>query len=64
VLVFHGTADRLTTPNWSRRLYERASTSDKTLHLYDGLYHETFNEPEQATVLSDLAAWLRDRVEE
>ncbi|PQJ33778.1 lysophospholipase [Salinibacter sp. 10B] len=63
-LVFHGTADRLTTPNWSRRLYERASTSDKTLHLYDGLYHETFNEPEQATVLSDLTAWLRDRVEE
>jgi alpha-beta hydrolase superfamily lysophospholipase len=61
-LLFHGTADRLANPEWSQRLYERASTDDKTFHLYDGLYHETFNEPEQETVLSDLAVWLRARI--
>ena len=61
-LVVHGTADPLATPAWSRRLYERAAATDKTLRLYDGLYHETFNEPEQDTVLTDLKDWLRARL--
>ncbi len=62
-LVIHGTADRLTNPEWSRMLYERARAADKTLRLYDGLYHETFNEPEHDTVLADLADWLRIRTQ-
>jgi len=57
-LVLHGTGDQLATPTWSRRLYERAAVDDKTIHLYDGLYHETFNEPEQDQVLRDLRDWL------
>jgi alpha-beta hydrolase superfamily lysophospholipase len=60
--VFHGTADELTDPAWSQRLYEEASATDKTIRLYDGLYHETFNEPERADVLSDLRSWIGDRV--
>jgi alpha-beta hydrolase superfamily lysophospholipase len=63
-VVFHGTADQLANPEWSRRLYERAAATDKTFHLYDGLYHETFNEPERETVLSDLSSWLRTRIGE
>jgi alpha-beta hydrolase superfamily lysophospholipase len=61
-LVFHGTGDKLADPAWSERLYEQAAATDKTIHLYDGLYHETFNEPEQDRVLSDLREWLRDRL--
>ncbi len=61
-LVFHGTADRLTPPSWSKRLYAEAQAEDKTLHLYEGLYHETFNEPEQEQVLEDLGAWLGQRI--
>lgn len=61
-LVIHGTADPLATPAWSKRLYERAAAPDKTLRLYDGLYHETFNEPERAPVLRDLGAWLGARL--
>jgi len=57
-LVIHGTADRLATPSWSQRLYEQAVSDDKTIHLYEGLYHETFNEPEQDEVLHDLGTWL------
>ena len=26
--------------------------------MYDGLYHEIFNEPESEQVLDDLVAWL------
>lgn len=61
-LVIHGTADPLATPIWSKRLYERAAAEDKTLKLYEGLYHETFNEPEQEDVLADLGTWLAERL--
>ena len=63
VLVFHGTADTLTSPVWSKRLYEQAPADDKTLKLYNGLYHETYHEPEKVQVLSDLAEWLKHRVD-
>jgi alpha-beta hydrolase superfamily lysophospholipase len=61
-LVIHGTADPLATPAWSKRLYERAAASDKTLRFYDGLYHETFNEPEKEAVLRDLGRWIAARL--
>ena len=56
--LFHGTADRITDPNGSRWLYEHAPSGDKTLRLWEGLYHETLNEPERDAVLGELADWL------
>ncbi|HHP7237361.1 alpha/beta hydrolase [Longibacter sp.] len=61
-LVFHGTADVVTSPEASRRLYDQAASDDKTLHLYDGLYHETFNEPERDDVIADICTWLDHRL--
>ncbi len=58
LLVMHGREDRLAPAAASELLYARAGSADKTLKLYDGLYHEIFNEPEQGQVLGDLAAWL------
>jgi len=39
-------------------LYETVGSTDKTIKVYDGLYHEVFNEPEQAQVLGDVEEWL------
>jgi alpha-beta hydrolase superfamily lysophospholipase len=39
-------------------VYERAGSADKTLKMYDGLWHEIFNEPERDAVIADLLAWL------
>ena len=61
LLVFHGTADKLTDPHASQLLYDHARSPDKTLNLYEGLYHETFNEPEKEQVLSDVTAWIQAR---
>lgn len=61
-LVLHGTADSLTNPQWSRTLYHRAPAPDKTLRLYEGLYHEIFHEPEKEEVLNDLADWISARL--
>ena len=63
-LVLHGTADDMTDPEASRELYRRARAVDKTLKLYPGFYHETFNEIGGAHVLDDLAGWLDARVED
>jgi acylglycerol lipase len=60
LLLMHGTADKLAPPAGSTMVHERAGSADKTLKLYEGLYHEILNEPEQETVISDLLGWLND----
>jgi acylglycerol lipase len=61
LLIMHGTRDIVTDPNGSRQLYARASSTDKTLHLYPGLFHEIFNEPEREQVVGDLIEWIEKR---
>jgi len=61
VLILHGTGDWITDPRGSRELYEQARSADKTLKLYDGLYHDLFHEPEWRQVTADVVAWLAER---
>jgi len=61
LLIMHGTEDLLADPEGSRELYRRAPSGDKTLEMYEGLYHEILNEPEQGQVLADIARWLDAR---
>jgi alpha-beta hydrolase superfamily lysophospholipase len=63
LLVIHGSEDALTDPEGSRQLVERASSGDKQLKVYDGLYHEVLNEPEKDEVLAEIAHWLDNHVE-
>jgi alpha-beta hydrolase superfamily lysophospholipase len=58
ILIMQGTEDRLSNPEGSSMIFERVSSSDKTLKRYDGLFHEIFNEPERATVFADMRKWL------
>ncbi|MEL6770844.1 MAG: lysophospholipase [Bacteroidota bacterium] len=64
--VFQGTADRITSPDGSRAFVDAVEANvpgaQTTLRLYDGLFHETMNEPEKETVLADLTAWLLSQV--
>lgn len=61
LLVMHGTADGLVAPVGSRLVYNRARCADKTLKLYEGLYHEVLNEPEKDIVVDELLNWLVER---
>jgi alpha-beta hydrolase superfamily lysophospholipase len=58
MLILHGASDGLTAADGSRMLYERTGSADKKLIIYDGLYHEIYNEPEKETVMTDVADWL------
>lgn len=61
LLVMHGTEDHLTNPRGSETLFKRASSVDKYLRLYEGLYHEILNEPEREQVLEDIVLWMDAR---
>lgn len=61
-IAVQGSEDKLANPEGAKMLYERAGSKDKTLKIYDGLYHEVFNEPERDQVLGDVEAWLDERV--
>jgi acylglycerol lipase len=58
LLAMAGSADALADPAGSRLLAEKAGSTDKTLIIYDGLYHEILNEPEKQAVLDDIVTWL------
>jgi acylglycerol lipase len=58
ILCMHGGADRLVSPKCTHLIYEKVSSPDKTIKIYDGLYHEIMNEPERARVLADIWVWL------
>jgi alpha-beta hydrolase superfamily lysophospholipase len=62
ILILHGGADVMTAPEGSRFLHQHISSSDKTLTIYPGLYHEIFNEPERADVLNEVLAWCETRL--
>jgi acylglycerol lipase len=57
-IVLQGSADKLVDPGGAQMLYDKASSKDKALKIYEGLYHEVFNEPERARVLRDVETWL------
>jgi alpha-beta hydrolase superfamily lysophospholipase len=60
-IVVQGAADTLVDPSGAQMLYDEASSEDKTLKIYDGLYHEVFNEPERDLVLKDVEDWLESQ---
>jgi alpha-beta hydrolase superfamily lysophospholipase len=57
-IVLQGAEDKLVAPSGAQMLYDKAGSSNKTLKIYDGLYHEVFNEPERELVLTDVETWL------
>ncbi|MBA0553700.1 hypothetical protein Golob_012852, partial [Gossypium lobatum] len=62
--VLHGEADIVTDPEVSKALYEKASSKDKTIKLYPGMWHGlTSGEPDEniEIVFADITAWLDKR---
>lgn len=62
MLIMHGEKDGLTKYEASELLYEKSTSGDKTLKIYQGAKHEIFNETNRAEVLHDATEWIRARV--
>lgn len=63
VILLHGGDDGLVSPQDSIDMFEEVSSTDKSLRIYAGLYHEIFNEYKKDRVLRDVVEWLDDQVE-
>ena len=61
VLILHGTADRATRPEGSQAFFDAAGSSDKTLKLYDGFFHDLLNDVDRDRVTNDIGNWIVDR---
>jgi acylglycerol lipase len=61
VLVYHGSADKLTEPEGSRAFGAHAGSPDKTLRLHDKSYHETMNDLDRDRVIGELITWIQAR---
>ena len=62
LLILHGTADRATRPDGSRAFFDEAGSTDKTLKLYEGAFHDPLNDLDRDTVMADILSWLEARV--
>ena len=61
IRIMHGSADVMTAAAGSEWLYQHVASADKELKIYEGLYHEIFNEPEQLEIYQEMVAWLDAR---
>lgn len=63
LLILHGEADIVTDPSVSKALYEKASSSNKKLILYEDSYHSLLEgEPDEmiVQVFNDIISWLNE----
>ncbi|KAL2457297.1 alpha/beta-hydrolase superfamily protein [Forsythia ovata] len=60
--VLHGIADSVTDPKASEKLYDEASSTDKTIKLYEGCLHDLLFEPEREEIKDSIVSWLKIRL--
>ena len=63
VFVLHGTEDRLASVEGTRDLFGNIGSADKQLAIYEGYYHELFNEPEKQELFDRVTEWLNLRTD-
>ena len=61
VLLMHAEEDRLSDRTATEEFYAAVGSSDKTLRIWPGLFHEVHNEPEKAQVLEEMIEWISSR---
>ena len=63
VFILHGTKDTVTDPEYSKEFYEKISSKDKKIKLYEGMWHCLTLEPEKNRniVFRDIQQWIYNR---
>jgi alpha-beta hydrolase superfamily lysophospholipase len=62
LLMYQGTADRLTQIEASRQFYDNVQSKDKTFISYDGGYHENHNDIHHERVTMEVAQWVESEI--
>lgn len=56
-LILHGSADRLAPPEGSRIFYKEMTLADKERQVYEGYFHEVYNDLGKEKPLAAVEAW-------
>ncbi|RIN30274.1 lysophospholipase [Staphylococcus succinus] len=63
ILILHGKDDGLVSYKDSMQLYEEIASKHKSLHIYDGLQHEIFNESSyNQSIFREITDWLENEI--
>jgi len=62
VLMLHGEKDGLVSPEDTREFFANASSSDRQMKIYGGLFHEIFNEYCRDETIGDAVNWISRRI--
>jgi acylglycerol lipase len=62
ILILHGTLDKATKPSGSQQFYDRTGSTDKTLKLYEGHFHDLLNDLDKEIVMADIQHWIDERI--
>ena len=60
--LMHSGDDRICAKEGSEAFFKKMGSKDKTLKIYDGFYHELFNEYGKEEVFQDMEGWLEKRL--
>ncbi len=58
LLVFHGKEDKIVDYRATEKIFQNASSLNKELYIFNGLYHETMNEVENKKVIQIISRWI------
>ncbi|MGA9292434.1 MAG: lysophospholipase [Ignavibacteriaceae bacterium] len=62
ILILHGTADKIAKSSGSEFFFDNIGSSDKTLKLYEGGYHDLLNDIGKEIVMADILDWINDHI--
>jgi alpha-beta hydrolase superfamily lysophospholipase len=62
VFILHGTRDKAAKPSGSQSFYDTAGSTDKTLKLYEGHFHDLLNDVGKEMVMADIKNWIAARI--
>jgi len=61
-LLVNGLTVSTATGYDSQRFFDTAGSTDKTLKLYDGHYHDLLNDVDKEIVMADIKGWIDARL--
>ena len=62
LLILHGKVDKAAKASGSQQFYDAATSTDKTLRLYEGAVHDLLNDTDKEKVMADIKGWLAPRL--
>lgn len=62
VFIIHGTEDKATRPAGSEKFFDLAASTDKTLKLYEGHFHDLLADVGKEEVMADIQSWIDARL--